>query len=76
VAPGIVFTHKRPSFKRARHWVQKDFKKVFDDTDHNNNKKKTLLSDKELDCDIHLGSAEEEQGRMRWENMQWWVHTI
>ena len=27
VAPGIVFTHKRPSFKRARHWVQKDFKK-------------------------------------------------
>ena len=54
---------------------KKIFKKVFDDTDHNNNKK-TLLSDKELDCDIHLGSAEEEGGRMRWERMQRWVHTI
>ena len=38
--------------------------------------KKTLLSDKELDCDIHLGSAEQEGGRKRWESMQWWVHTI
>jgi len=27
--------------------------------------KKALLSDKELDCDIHLGSAEEEGGRIR-----------
>ena len=54
------------------------YKKIFKKylmTDHNNNKK-TLLSDKELDCYIHLGSAEEEGGRVRGESMQCWVHTI
>lgn len=48
VAPGIVFTHKRPSFKRARHWVQKDFKKYFDDMDHNSNQKNPSFQTKIL----------------------------